>query len=119
MARALVIALCVISWILAFCDGWIWRGEYGEELDTSTLNSYNRLVDLESTTTVIPTRTPTAYPSLSPSTAYIISTIVGTGSTSYSGDNGQATSATLGAAEGTIVDSAGTVCLYIRDRSII
>jgi len=48
MARALVIALCVISWILAFCDGWIWRGEYGEELDTSTLNSYNRLVDLES-----------------------------------------------------------------------
>ena len=48
MVRALVITLCVISWIFAFCDGWIWRGEYGEDLDTSTLNSYNRLVDLES-----------------------------------------------------------------------
>ena len=46
--RVLVIVLSVISWILASCDGWIWRGEYGEELDTSTLNSYNRLVDLES-----------------------------------------------------------------------
>jgi hypothetical protein len=48
MMRALVIALCVISWIFAFCYGWIWRGEYGVELDTSTLNSYNRLVNLES-----------------------------------------------------------------------
>ena len=76
MARALVIALCVISWILAFCDGWIWRGEYGEELDTSTLNSYNRLVDLESiddvftvltvTPTISPTRTPTVTPTVAP-----------------------------------------------------
>jgi len=47
MWRVLFIVLTVVSLILASSDGWIERGEYGEELDTSTLNSYNRLVTLE------------------------------------------------------------------------
>ncbi len=38
----------------------------------------------------------------------IISTIAGTGSTSYSGDNGPATSATLGYPSGVVVDASGT-----------
>ena len=37
----------------------------------------------------------------------VISTIAGTGSASFSGDNGQATSATLNAAEGVAVDTSG------------
>ncbi len=121
MVRALVITLCVISWILAFCDGWIWRGEYGEDLDTSTLNSYNRLVDVESVNDNYEelTVTPTAYPSLSPSTAFIISTIVGTGTASYSGDSGQATSAALNYAEGVAVDSAGTFLIVRTLVSLI
>lgn len=54
---------------------------------------------------------PTAYPSLSPSTAFIISTIAGTGTGSYSGDNGAATAAALFYPEGVAVDSSGT---YLR-----
>ncbi len=38
----------------------------------------------------------------------IITTVAGTGSTVYSGDNGQATSATLYNPHGVTVDSAGT-----------
>ncbi len=41
------------------------------------------------------TKTPSNYPSMSPNTVFIISTIVGTGSTSYNGDDISATSATL------------------------
>ncbi len=47
----------------------------------------------------------------------IITTIAGTGSTSYSGDNGAATSATLYYPEGVAVDASGRVwrhsCYFI------
>ncbi len=54
-----------------------------------------------------PTVTPTYYPSLSPSTAFIISTIAGTGSAAYSGDNGQASSAGMNAPYGVALDASG------------
>ena len=43
----------------------------------------------------------------------IISTIAGTGTNSYSGDNGAATSATLNYPRGVVLDTAGNV--YIAD----
>ena len=53
------------------------------------------------------TSTPSSnYPSLSPNTE-IITTIAGTGSTTYSGDNGQATAAGLYLPEGVALDAAG------------
>ena len=42
----------------------------------------------------------------------IISTIAGTGTSSYSGDNGPATSATLNCPWGIVLDSAGTSLIY-------
>jgi sugar lactone lactonase YvrE len=45
----------------------------------------------------------------------IISTVAGTGTSSYSGDGGQATSATLSNACGVVVDSAGNI--YIADTN--
>jgi len=42
----------------------------------------------------------------------IIITIAGTGTSSYSGDNGPATSATLNFPYGVAVDSAGTSLIY-------
>jgi len=54
------------------------------------------------------TSTPSSnYPSLSPNTE-IITTIAGTGSTTYSGDNGQATSATLNGLKNVAVDASGS-----------
>ncbi len=50
---------------------------------------------------------------MSPSTVFIISTIAGTGSGSYSGDNGQASSAALFYPYAVTVDAAGNV--YISD----
>ncbi len=41
----------------------------------------------------------------------IIATIAGTGSSSYSGDNGQATSATLAAPHGLALDTSGIACI--------
>ena len=53
------------------------------------------------------TSTPSSnYPSLSPSIG-IITTIAGTGSTTYSGDNGQATAAGLCYPYGVALDAAG------------
>ena len=43
----------------------------------------------------------------------IITTIAGTGASSYSGDNGQATSATLYYPYGVAVDSAGNSLIYL------
>ena len=55
------------------------------------------------------TATPSSnYPSLSPSSVFIISTIAGTGASSFSGDNGQATAATLYYPSGVGVDVSGT-----------
>jgi len=61
----------------------------------------------------VSTDIPTSYPSLSPHSISVISTIAGTGSTSYSGDNGPATSSTINGPEGLAIDSSGNV--YIAD----
>ncbi len=53
------------------------------------------------------TSTPSNYPSLSPSTVFIISTVAGTGASSYSGDGGAATSAALYKPHFVAVDSLG------------
>ncbi len=52
---------------------------------------------------------PTVYPSLSPNSISVISTIAGTGTASYSGDGGQATSATIKTPAGIVIDSSGNV----------
>ena len=58
------------------------------------------------------TATPSSsYPSLSPSTAFIISTIAGTGSGSYSGDNGAATAAGVNNPVGITLDATGNISL--------
>ena len=49
----------------------------------------------------------------------IISTIVGTGSASYSGDNGPATSATLSYPYGVAVDSSGIMILRTHGNSVL
>ena len=54
-------------------------------------------------------QSPTQYPSISPSSASIITTISGTGIVGYSGDNGDATSASLYNPHGIVIDSAGNV----------
>ncbi len=46
---------------------------------------------------------------MSPHSFSIISTIAGTGTASYSGDNGQATSATVNVPTGIAIDSSGNV----------
>jgi sugar lactone lactonase YvrE len=60
-----------------------------------------------------PTSIPTSYPSLSPHSISVISTFAGTGSASYSGDNGQATSADINCPTGIAIDSSGNV--YLND----
>ena len=62
-----------------------------------------------------PSVTPTYYPSLSPHSISVISTIAGTGSASYSGDDGQATSATIRGPAGIAIDSSGNV--YFSDSN--
>ena len=72
---------------------------------TNLLSTYSASM---SPTLVPSTLTPSSnYPSMSPSTVYIITTIAGTGSTTYSGDNGAATSAGLYYPLGAAIDSAG------------
>ena len=61
--------------------------------------------------TAIPSLQPTYYPSLSPHSISVISTIAGTGTGSFSGDNGQATSAAVNAPHGIVIDSSGNVYL--------
>ena len=63
---------------------------------------------LHVTSTATPTESPTYYPSLSPNTVFFITTIAGTGISSYSGDNGAATSAALYNPYGVALDSSGT-----------
>ncbi len=54
------------------------------------------------------TATPSSsYPSMSPSTTFIITTVAGTGTNSFSGDAGAATSATLKNPTDVAVDSSG------------
>ncbi len=61
----------------------------------------------------VTTDIPTSYPSRSPHSISVISTIAGTGTASYSGDNGQATSATMNGPSGIALDSSGNV--YFSD----
>ncbi len=87
-------------------------------LSVKTYNSFTLFInDLLATTSTSPTSVPSTstpttsspssnYPSLSPSIG-IITTIAGTGSTTYSGDNGQATDAGLNLPLGVRVDAAG------------
>jgi streptogramin lyase len=56
---------------------------------------------------------PTYYPSLSPHSISVISTFAGTGTASYSGDGGQATSAAVNSPHGIAIDSSGNV--YFND----
>ena len=62
-----------------------------------------------SPTFVPSTAIPSVQPTLSPHSISIISTIAGTGTASYSGDNGPATSATVYGPSGIVIDSSGNV----------
>ncbi len=60
------------------------------------------------------TATPSSnYPSLSPTTVFIISTVAGTGSTGYSGDNVAATITSLYYPSAVTLDAVGNI--YIAD----
>ena len=77
---------------------------------THSLNIYSHSTSptLVPSTAPPTTSTPSSnYPSLSPSTVFIITTIAGTGSATYSGDNGQATAAGLWGPFGVALDAAG------------
>ncbi len=83
----------------------------------------NRIRKVITVTTDIPTAAPsitptTYYPSLSPHSISIITTIAGTGSTNYNGDGGQATSAGIGYPHGVDIDSSGNVYFndYVNSR---
>ena len=59
--------------------------------------------------TPVPSVQPAYYPSLSPHSISVISTIAGTGTGSYSGDGGAATSAAINVPTGIAIDSIGNV----------
>ncbi len=61
----------------------------------------------------VSTDIPTSYPSLSPHSISVISTIAGTGVCSFSGDGSQASSATITAPHGVDIDSSGNI--YLSD----
>jgi putative salt-induced outer membrane protein YdiY len=63
--------------------------------------------------TATPSIQPTYYPSLSPHSVSVISTFAGTGTASYSGDGGQATSSTINGPTGIAIDTSGNV--YFSD----
>ena len=67
------------------------------------------------TATVTPTQQPTNYPSMSPNSLFIITTIAGTGNAAYSGDNGQATAASFTYPYQLVLDASGTLA-YVTQR---
>ncbi len=71
--------------------------------------SGNRIRKVTIVSTEIPTVVPTYYPSLSPHSVSVISTVAGTGVGSYSGDGDQATNATINVPLGIAFDSSGNV----------
>jgi hypothetical protein len=77
----------------------------------------NRVRKVVTVSTDIPTATPsmqpTYYPSLSPHSISVISTIAGTGVAGYSGDGGVASSAAIHGPHGVVIDSNGNV--YFSD----
>ena len=78
-----------------------------------TDGSSARIRKVITVTTEIPTLAPSYYPSLSPHSISVITTIVGTGTRSFSGDGGQATSASINGPHGIDIDSSGNV--YFSD----
>ncbi len=86
---------------------------YISECGANNVNDGYRVRKVTTVTSDIPTPAPTIqptyYPSLSPHSISVISTIAGTGSAGYSGDNGQATSATIHTPTGIAIDSSGNV----------
>ncbi len=83
----------------------------------------NRVRKVMTVTTEIPTVSPsiapTYYPSLSPHSISIITTIAGTGASSYSGDGGQATSATINEPRGIVLDASGNVYFIERYNNVL
>jgi hypothetical protein len=69
----------------------------------------NRIRKVTVGTTSTPSTSPSYYPSLSPHSISVISTIAGTGISSFSGDGDQATSATINVPAGLAIDSIGNV----------
>ena len=69
----------------------------------------NRVRKVILVSTDIPSVQPTYYPSLSPHSISVITTIAGTGVAGYSGDGGQATSATVDGPDGIDIDSNGNI----------
>ncbi len=65
------------------------------------------------------TASPSNYPSLSPSTVFIISTIAGSGASSYFGDGGAATAAALNDPIGITFDAAGNSYLFHRKMNLL
>ncbi len=86
---------------------------YITECGAVSVDDGNRIRKVMTVTTDIPTPAPsvqpTYYPSLSPHSISVISTIAGTGTASYSGDGGQATSATFSSVTGIVFDSSENV----------
>ena len=74
--------------------------------DVPTLIPSNAPIDI---TTV----EPTSYPSLSPNSIVIITTVAGVGTDGYGGDNGAATSANIYTPSGIVIDSSGNI--YVSD----
>ena len=91
---------------------------YISECGAYAVDDGNRVRKVTTVTTDIPTPAPsvqpTFYPSLSPHSISVISTIAGTGTASYSGDGSQATSAAINAPTGIVLDSSGNV--YFADQ---
>ncbi len=86
---------------------------YISECGTFGANDGSRIRKVVTVSTDIPTSTPsvqpTYYPSLSPHSISVISTIAGTGTASYSGDGGAATAAAINIPAGIVLDSSGNV----------
>ncbi len=86
---------------------------YISECGAVGVDDGNRIRKVMTVSTEIPTPAPsvqpTYYPSLSPHSISVISTIAGTGTASYSGDGGAATSAAINTPCGIAVDSSGNV----------
>ncbi len=59
---------------------------------------------------------PSYYPTTSPNSVNIISTYAGSGSYSFSGDNGYATSASLADPHGLVIDSSNNIIFSDRDN---
>ncbi len=73
----------------------------------------NRVRKVVLVSTEVPSMQPTYYPSLSPHSISVINTIAGTGTAGFSGDNGQAISATMNGPEGLTIDSSNNI--FIAD----